>query len=102
MRELVWGICYERVERMPQPSLTNQLERSAPHPRQHIQLNLPSFSRVASCGDTGADGGLKPAANNVEKRNHLPHVCDREHGIKHLALPAMVITCHRERLQISE
>ena len=37
--KLVWPVFGERVERVAQAGLSENLERSAPHPVQHVQLD---------------------------------------------------------------
>ena len=43
--KLVWPVFGERVERVAQACLSENLERGAPHPVQHVELN-PIFANA--------------------------------------------------------
>ena len=108
--ELVWGFTYKRVERVPKSSLTNELERGAAHPGEHLD-----FHRLRSGTYGSSNGVLKlfraryqpiiplrhsityPVPYLVENRDHAPHMRDREDGVKLLPLSLMVLTRRSEK-----
>ena len=115
IREFVRAVLDERVERMPETGLAENLKRRAAHPREHVQFYRRTSSRSPSLHSRfngltslyhGAQksvsrgGDVNSAAhlvNNLEKdRCHIPQVLDRKHRIKHLTLPLVLSTYNAE------
>ena len=103
-RVLVLGVGHQRVERMPQTALSDDLEGSTAHPGHHVDL-------LRSVADTALNrkAKLRPRTpqsgelflairrrlqytqthllrDTVERRRHVAEVRDGEHGLKHPAL----------------
>ena len=104
-REFIRRVGNERVERIAETRLTYQLERSATHPDEHIELDrsVTPANTISNCllqlsqpvTSERTEGtmldGTNLAADSVEDRYDTPHVVRGEDRIQHLALLPVVV-----------
>lgn len=113
--ERVRRVLHQRVERVSEAALADELEGGTAHPVEDVHI------RRGRCPNFGGDGIVKlhrehrmsdehitgmrqkhyPVDSPVENRGHATDVVDREHRVHHLALLAVVLACvNRQRVSL--